>query len=90
MGFGGRRSTGYRAGFGNDRSEFAKEISCFDIVCLSEIKCNMDTVSFEGYRSHVLQRKRTKKGHVHGGLAIVVKNQLWQGVKYLQSTLSEY
>ena len=36
-------------------SEFLKEISCFDIVCLSEIKCNMDNVSFEGYRSHVLQ-----------------------------------
>ena len=41
-------------------SEFSKEISCFDIVCLSEIKCNMDTVNFEGYCSHVLQRKRTK------------------------------
>ena len=30
---------------------FLKEISCFDIVCLSEIKCNMDNVSFDGFRS---------------------------------------
>ena len=28
-------------------SEFLKEISCFDILCLSEIKCNMDNVNFE-------------------------------------------
>ena len=59
-------------------------------VCFSEIKRNMDNVSFEGYRSHVLQRTLTRKGHVHGGLAILVKNQLRQGVKFLQSTSSEY
>ena len=52
---------------------FLKEISRFDIVCLSEIKCNMDNVNFDGFRSHVLLRKQTRKGHVHGGLAILVK-----------------
>ena len=50
----------------------------------------MDHVSFEGYRSHVLQRTQTRKGHVHGSLAILVKIHLRQGVKFLQSTSSEY
>ena len=45
---------------------------------------------FRSYRSHVLQLTETRKGHVHGGLSILVKNKLRQGVKFFQSTSSEY
>ena len=48
----------------------------------------MDNASFESSRSHVLQGKQ--KAHVHGGLAILAKTDLRQGVNVLQSTSSEY
>ena len=41
---------------------FLNEISNFDIVCLSELKCNMTNVSFEGYKTHVVQRGGVCKG----------------------------
>ena len=40
--------------------------------------------------SHVLLRKQARKGHVHGGLAILIKNEIRQGVRFLQTTSSEY
>ena len=50
---------------------FLKEISNFDIVCLSELKCNMANINFEGYKTHV-QRGETCKGRLFGGIAILV------------------
>ena len=71
-------------------SVFLKEISSFDIVCLSEIKCKMEHINFEGYRTHVVQRKTVDKGPVYGGIAILVKRNIKPGIIFLPSTSSEY
>lgn len=62
-------------------SVFLKEISPFDIVCLTEIKCNMTQINFEGYKTHVVQRKVVHKGPMFGGIAILIKQSIRQGVK---------
>ena len=71
---------------------FLKEISSFDIVCLSEIKCNMDYINFESYKTHVIQRKSVTSavGHVFGGIAILVKRNIQGGVKFMPQISSEY
>ena len=50
----------------------------------------MDRVNFEGFRSHKLQKqKQTQRGPVYGGLAVLVKDELRQGIRFLQSMSSE-
>ena len=41
---------------------FLKEIANFDIVCLSDLKCSMENINFEGYKTHVVQRGGACKG----------------------------
>lgn len=71
-------------------SVFLKEISPFDIVCLTEIKCNMTQINFEGYKTHVVQRKVVHKGPMFGGIAILIKQSIRLGVKFMPTSSSEY
>ena len=69
---------------------FLKEISNFDIACLSELKCNMANINFEGYKTHIIQRRGACKGRFFGGIAILVKQNIRRGIKFMTSTSSEY
>ena len=69
---------------------FLKEISNSNIVCLSELKCSMANINFEGYKTHLVQRGGSYKGRFFGGIAILVKQNVRCGIKFMASTSSEY
>ena len=71
---------------------FLKDISSFDTVCLSEIKCNIDYRNFVSYKTHVIQRKLVTSdvGLVFGGTAILIKRNIRAGVKFMPQIPSEY
>ena len=50
----------------------------------------MANINFEGYKTHVVQRGSLCKGRFFGGIAILVKQNIRCGIKFMTSTSSEY
>ena len=72
--------------------DFIKEITSKDIICLLETHCPFDkSISVNGYKTVILIRPRNKKTKKYsGGITILVKDSLKQGVKFLEHKTNDY
>ncbi|MCG8429717.1 MAG: reverse transcriptase family protein [Candidatus Omnitrophica bacterium] len=70
--------------------DVASEIKKFDIVCLAETHCSAsDILSFEGYSVYQSNRKASKNNKCYGGLAVLIKKGIREGIKILPATNTE-
>ena len=71
-----------------DDEEVQNRIKTFDIFCIQEIQCGTNdtkSVSVPGYHIYPYQRKISANNRYFGGPLILIKKQLRDGVKIIES-----
>ena len=71
-----------------DDEEVQKRIRSFDIFCFQETQCGSNEATatkVPGYRMFPFQRKMSANNRHFGGSLLLIKNQLREGVKILES-----
>ena len=69
---------------------FIGAINKSGIIGLAEVKCDLNKAQFDNFVAHYVERKSKKGNQSYGGLGILVKKTIREGVKYLPLKCSEY
>ena len=74
----------------NDPS-FKKELSSYDIIFLSETHTGFDThIDIEGFQHVQICRPISSNSRYYGGLALLIRKTLRNGIKILKNSSSEF
>ena len=72
-------------------SNFIKELSSYDIVFLSETHTGFDTrIDIEGFQHVQICRPISTNNRYYGGLALLIRKTLRNGIKILKNSSSEF
>jgi exonuclease III len=71
---------------------FVSEIKKHDIICLAETHCSEEQyINVDGYRCFKICRSKAKRvNRYFGGIAILYKESLQAGVKFLEHKNNDY
>ena len=71
---------------------FINEVKKCDIIGISEIHCgDQEELNFDGYKSIISTRPKPPKARKHsGGILILIKNNIAQGIKLVKSNSGGY
>ena len=71
---------------------FIDEVKRHDIFCIAETHCdNEQVINIENYKCFKICRSKNKKNNrTYGGLAILYKNSLQKGIKFLEHSNNDY